>query len=148
MTEAQDAEVLVFLRTSEEAVSDVASTFSYQTPVATITGMQNEFDASLNAETFSISGTGFPDGDISGVSLFIDGREQQTVSVSATEATFRVIDTQSESSANVRVYFADGLPTGYESHTQASMSPRLVQISPSVGSSGGQLLTVTGSGFG
>ena len=75
--------------------------------------MNNEFDASLNAQTFSISGTGFPSGNTSGVSLHIDGREQETVSVTATEATFKVIDAQSESSSSVRVYFSDGLPTGY-----------------------------------
>lgn len=89
---SQNAQVLVFLRTSEEAASDVASTFSYATPSATITGMSNEFDASLNAQIFSISGSGFPSGDNTAVSLHIDGLEQETVSVTATEATFKVTD--------------------------------------------------------
>ena len=110
--------------------------------------MNNEFDASLNAEKFSISGTGFPSGDLTGVSLFIDNVEQETVSVTDTEATFKVIDASAESSSNIRVYFADGLPTGYESFTEATMTPTLVSISPSTGSSGGQKLTVTGSSFG
>ena len=100
--------------------------------------MNNEFDASLNAEKFSISGTGFPSGDLTGVSLFIDDVEQETVSVTDTEATFKVIDASAESSSNIRVYFADGLPTGYESFTEATMTPTLVSISPSTGSSGGQ----------
>lgn len=48
----------------------------------------------------------------------------------------------------MRVYFADGLPTGFDAFTTATIVPTLVSISPSTGSSGGTLLTVTGTGFG
>lgn len=43
----------------------------------------------------------------------------------------------------------DGLPLGYEAHTQSlSLEPVLLAISPKTGSSAGTLVTVTGSGFG
>jgi hypothetical protein len=48
----------------------------------------------------------------------------------------------------VRVYFADGLPAGYDSFLTATIAPTLVSISPSTGSAGGTLITVTGTGFG
>lgn len=48
----------------------------------------------------------------------------------------------------MKVYFADGLSSGYDAFTSATMVPTLVSISPSAGSSGGTLLTVTGTGFG
>ena len=53
-----------------------------------------------------------------------------------------------ESSSNVNIYFPDGLPTGYSSFMSVSVVPTLVSISPSTGSSGGTLITVTGTGFG
>jgi len=53
-----------------------------------------------------------------------------------------------ESSANVQIYFPDGLPTGYADFASVTVVPTLVSISPSSGSSGGTLITVTGTGFG
>jgi hypothetical protein len=53
-----------------------------------------------------------------------------------------------ETSANVRVYFPDGLAGGYATFAALTVTPTLVTISPSTGSSGGTLLTVTGTGFG
>jgi hypothetical protein len=43
-TEASTAELIVFLRTSYEATTDVARTFSYEAPVGNITAMTNVFD--------------------------------------------------------------------------------------------------------
>ena len=109
--------------------------------------MTNAFDSSSNSQVFTISGTGFPNADISGVSLHLDGIKQETLTVTDTIATFRVTETLS-GSPSVRVYFADGLPAGYDSFDTATIAPTLVSISPSTGSSGGTLLTVTGTGFG
>lgn len=53
-----------------------------------------------------------------------------------------------ETSSDVKIYFADGLPLGYADISTFSVSPTLVSISPSTGSSGGTLLTITGTGFG
>ena len=53
-----------------------------------------------------------------------------------------------EVSENVQIYFADGLPTGYADFTSVTVVPSLVSVSPSSGSFGGTLITVTGTGFG
>ena len=54
-----------------------------------------------------------------------------------------------ETSANVQIYFPDGFPSGYaEFVSSITVTPTLVSVSPSTGSSGGTLLTVTGNGFG
>ena len=67
--------------------------------------------------------------------------------MTTTSATFKVTDALDETSSNVRVYFASGLPNDYD-RGQITMVPNLVSISPSSGSSGGTLVTVTGTGFG
>ena len=69
------------------------------------------------------------------------------MTVTETEATFKVIDISAETSSNVRVYFNAGLPENYD-RGEITMVPTLVSVSPSTGSSGGTLITVTGTGFG
>jgi len=146
-TQISTSNLLVFLRTSEEAQNDGSDVYDFATPVATITDVTNAFDSSLNAQVFTVTGTGFPNGDTSGVSLHLDGIEQETLTVTDTVATFRVTETLT-SNPSLRVYFPDGLPSGYDSFMTASIAPTLVSISPSTGSAGGTLITVTGTGFG
>ena len=62
--------------------------------------------------------------------------------------TFKVTFAKDETSNDVRVYFKDGLPANYQQFSSISMTPALISISPSTGSSGGTLITVTGTGFG
>jgi hypothetical protein len=151
-TEASAAELIVFLRTSEEAATDVARTFNYETPVGSITGMTNVFDEAEQAHVFTVTGTGFSTSDLSATTLYIDDNAQTTLSVTETSgvisAIFKVTSANDRTSKNIRVRMADGLPTGYANYTSATMEPKLLSISPSSGSSGGTLITVTGSGFG
>ena len=142
------SQVLVFLRTSEEAQSDVDRTFDFIDPVRSITDITNSFDAATNAHIFTVTGTSLPTGDTAAVSLYIDDVMQETVSVTANQAVFKVTDMAAEESDNVMVYFDDGLATGYEAFTSATVIPSLVSISPSAGSAGGSFITVTGTGFG
>ena len=58
--------MLTFLRTSEEAQVNVDKTYEYVTPVATLTGLTNAFDASTNTQVVTLEGTGFGS-DTSGV---------------------------------------------------------------------------------
>ena len=139
--------LLVFLRTSEEAQNDGSDAYEFVTPIATLTDVTNNFDSSSNSQVFTITGTSFPNGDTAGVTLHLDGIEQETLTVTDTVATFRVTEILS-GSPSLRVYFDDGLPAGYDSFNSATVAATLVSISPSTGSSGGTLLTVTGTGFG
>ena len=112
-TEVSTSNLLVFLRTSEEAQNDGSDTYDFATPVATISDLTNAFDSSSNSQVFTVTGLSFPNGDTSGVSLHLDGIEQETLTVSDTVATFRVTEVLT-SNPSVRVYFPDGLPSGYE----------------------------------
>lgn len=46
--------------------------------------MSNSFDATTNSQVFSVSGSGFTAGDLAGVSMYIDGVEQETLDVTST----------------------------------------------------------------
>ena len=61
-------------------------------------------------------------------------------------AVFRLTSVKSTSSSDIKFYTAEGTPEG--SLDSLSWDAGLLSISPSVGSSGGTLLTVTGVGFG
>ena len=68
------------------------------------------------------------------------------MSVSANEAEFKLTSVKSTSSTDIKFYTAEGTPEG--SLDSVSWDAGLLSVSPSVGSSGGTLLTVTGVGFG
>ena len=67
-----DVKVLVFLRTSEEAVSNVADIFSFSEPIADLTAMTNAFDNMTNTQVITLEGTGFGT-DTSDIEFYIDG---------------------------------------------------------------------------
>lgn len=48
----------------------------------------------------------------------------------------------------VKIYFPDGLPTDYAKVKTVAVTPNMISVSPSSGSAGGTLITVTGTGFG
>jgi hypothetical protein len=54
----------------------------------------------------------------------------------------------SATSSNVRIYFSDGLPEGYDLITGLTVTPTFTSITPGTASAGGNLFTVTGNGFG
>lgn len=141
-------EVIVFLRTSEEAKVDTPFMYTYASPVSTVTMLASAFDETSLAEVITLSGTSFPSGNLAGVNLYMDNLLQETLTVTDTSATFKVVNALNQTSSNIRIYFADGLATYWDGRTSLSMLPKLVSISPSTGSSGGELITVTGTGFG
>ena len=147
-TESVQGEVIVFLRVSEEAQSDVDQLFTYAQPLESLSTVSNAFDDATNRIIVTASGTGFPAGDITGTTLYLDGILQETLDVTDSEATFAVTDALDSVTSNARFYFADGLPTNFDTKSFIEMEPSLVSISPSTGSSGGTLITVTGAGFG
>lgn len=139
----------MFLRTQEEAKIDsgVSNIFSLNAPVATVSGLTSAFDATTNTEVLTLAGTGLGT-DISAIELYIDGVKQTCLTAADTTATFTLSGLTHESTNKVVIYFPDGNPTGYDTITSVTVTPALVSISPSTGSAGGTLLTVTGTGFG
>ena len=66
--------------------------------------------------------------------------------MAADSATFKLTGANSNSSTDIKFYIAEGSPAG--SLEYVSFAQGLLSISPSTGSSGGTLITVTGVGFG
>lgn len=145
--EISTVQVLTFLRTSEEAVNICSNVFEYSEPIASVTALTNAFDATTNTQVLTLEGTGFGT-DTSTIELYIDGVRQECLTAADTTATFALDGMLDEVSDNVQLYFADGLPTGYADVSSVTVSPSLVSVSPSSGSFGGTLITVTGTGFG
>jgi len=145
--EISTVQVLTFLGTSEEAECLVSNMFEYSEPLSTITGMTNAFDADTNTQVITLEGTGFGD-DTSVIEFYVDGVAQTVLTAADTTATVTITEMLDETSSDVQIYFTDGLPTGYADFTSLTVVPTLVSISPSTGSSGGTLITVTGTGFG
>ena len=109
--------------------------------------IQNSSDAATNTQKLTLAGTGFGT-DKTKVTLIIDGKTQTTDSLADTEGKFTLTDLDSEKTNVVQVYFDTGLPKDYAKVKTVAVTPNLVSISPSSGSAGGTLLTVTGTGFG
>lgn len=139
---------LVFLSTSEEAQADVDTAWTFSSPAASVSSLTGSYDTTNNVATAQLLGAGFPVDDLTGVTLFIDGVAQETTSVTETGAAFTITHMEGSSSDNVQIYFADGLPTGYELITSFSVTPGIVSLYPATGGAGGSLITVTGVGFG
>ena len=77
--------VVVFLSTSEEAATDVDMAWTWASSSGTVETLTSAFDPATNKEIVTVTGLGLTDGDTSGVSLYIDGVLQTTLSVTAEE---------------------------------------------------------------
>jgi hypothetical protein len=109
--------------------------------------MTNAFDTDTNTQVIALEGTGFGV-DTSAIEFYVDGVAQTVLTAADTTATVTITDMLDETSSNVQIYWTDGLPTGYADFASLTVVPTVVSISPSTGSSGGTLITVTGTGFG
>jgi hypothetical protein len=114
---AEQTELIVFLRTSEEAKTGaVPMQFDYATPISAMVSIERAFDAATNSEVITMEGRTLPEGDPTGISLYLDGVKQETLTVVGVLATFKVTDVKDENIKKVRVYLADGLPANYHEH--------------------------------
>lgn len=120
--------------------------FDYIDSTSTVTGISAAFDQASNSIKLTVSGTGFVAGDAAGTELWIDGLKQQIVSVDTTTAVFQLTGALSNTSQDIKFYIGEGSPAGTLSYI--SFDSGLISVSPSTGSSGGTLLTVSGVGFG
>ena len=84
------------------------------------------------------------------VELWLDGYVQQTDSVDAGVAVFTVTNMDSDQTGDVKLLSPDGYSNTSSISTigTIALAPKLISIVPSIGSIGGSILRVTGSGFG
>lgn len=147
------AEVIVFAKASEEMVCNIGGgsgcVFDFVASTTTVNdSVTAAFDAASENIQLTVTGTGFPVGDLVGTELWIDGEKQETVDVTATSATFNLVNAKGTSSQNIQFYTAEGSPAGSISSANWASEAGLISISPPVGSSGGSIVEVTGVGFG
>lgn len=147
-----DHELIVFLKTSEEAscVNTAACEWTWTDTLPEVTTMSVAFDATLGAEGWDVVlvGTGFT-GDAATVKFEVGGLAQTGTEVTATGAKFRVSDVTSGALASPFLYFPEGLPAGHSVVAAgATLEPRLTQISPNTGSIGGTEIIATVHGVG
>jgi hypothetical protein len=147
--------VLVFLKLSEEAVGNCSGTdclFTWLTPKHEVTGV--EVTSNVAGDQIititSDSANLFIDDTAEEVELWLDGVAQQTDSVNAGVAVFTVTDMLSTSTSDVKLLSGEGYSStaSVEAIGTITLAPKLMSVAPEVGSIGGSVITVTGSGFG
>lgn len=145
----------MFLKLSEEAVCNNGGDgcyFTWLTAKHEVTGAIASVDDDGN-QIITITSDGsslFSEDNESGVELWLDGYAQQTNSVSVGEAVFQITNIDGTSTDVVKLLSAEGYSNTSSEETigTVSLTPTLISISPEVGSIGGSVITVTGSGFG
>jgi hypothetical protein len=97
MTMNQVDSMVVFLKTSEEAVCFPYSKckFTWTSSLPILEASVLSFDESSNEWQLKVTGTDFT-GDTSSVELFIEDRVQTTKSISTTEAVFTIVNVTSQ----------------------------------------------------
>jgi hypothetical protein len=152
-THGTTGEVVTFLKTSEEAVCNPTSAcvWTYSSTVPTITAMTTEFDAATAKWLFKITGVAMRASASSGdTSTLYVGTQLQTMrSHSDTLAVFEVTNVPSLNVTNMYNFYPVGLPANHDKvKNGTNLEPRLMSISPSVGSVGGTQIVASVPGVG
>jgi len=142
--EEQAGKLIVFLKTSEEAVCTGANDCEYRFTgtVPEVTSMDAVWDETNKYWTVEVTGTGMT-GTPATTELNVNGRKQETISVTATKTVFKITDIDGFVLKNMNVYFDVGLPKGYDTVVKGktlTLSPKLVSVNPNYGSVGGALI--------
>jgi len=94
-----------------------------------------------------MAGTGF--GTLKNkATLKIDGHSQETLSLTETEAVFKLTKINLLTSTKINLFFADGSPKTVTGLDTMTIKPTLAQVTPAIGSSGGSLLVISAPGVG
>jgi len=138
----QEGDMVVFLKTSEEASSTAdARAWIYTADLPSLDTVTTSFDDSTLHWTVTVTGTDFGDSTV-GVELVISDVAQTTTSISSTEVVFTISNVSSQSLSSNILYFAVGIPDNHAAISGATITitPQLVSISPNSGSIGGTII--------
>jgi hypothetical protein len=145
---ALKGKMLVFLKTYEEAncTASPDCMYTFTSTVPETTAIASVWDTinyvwTLDATTRDpVTGS---------AELFIGGKKQTTRSVAGTAASFEITDAPSQNIAGSVLYWDIGLGLGNNIVGGAvALEPRVVSVSPNVGSEGGSLITLNVQGVG
>jgi hypothetical protein len=108
--------MLVFLKVSEEAacVPNETCAWTYTADIPEVTNMITEWDETNHYWTVVVTGTNFAGNTIEETELNVNGRPQTTISISDTEAIFRVSNITGWTLYNINLYFVSGNPKGFD----------------------------------
>lgn len=109
-------DLIVFLKTYEEAKCDNCQFTWVQSTLPAITGYTVTFDNTLNNYVLTLTGTNFG-ATISNTQVLIDEFIQDIISGSDTEIKIMITSMRSSYTLNVKVYLPIGLPDGTEDLT-------------------------------
>jgi hypothetical protein len=150
-TDGKKAEAVTFLKLSEEAkcVPDSVCDWEYKTPSATLSTVDSAYNTADGEWQVTITGTGF-NGTCAETEFTVYGRKQTCKSLSSTEAVFTIDNLLNTTIGGMKLYFAEGSPTGYKSvlNSTLTITPKFKAVSPNVGAAGGTLLKVSAPGVG
>ena len=143
--DVDEAILIVFLKTSEEAQCDDAlCRFTYVEPSSEVLDITTAYNTGSLTQQVFVEGTGLSDD----LELLIDGYRQTLVSVTDTRAIFDINEMDSFESSDILVYTSEGFPSGSDIVHTVSLVPSITQIYPASGTAGGTWITVYGTGFG
>jgi hypothetical protein len=119
---------------------------------AKITAFQVDWDASLSDYVLTLSGTNFGTGlTTSNTEVYADDIKQQVVSSSNTEIKVRILEVLSSTTSNIDIYLPSGSPDDSATTLMTlgiTLPPRLLGVTPSIGSTGGSLIVADVRGLG
>lgn len=118
--------MLVFLRTSEEAVCTTADKclFKWTVPETKVSSVAVTYEPANLGHKMTITGENFPTLK-SKTQLYIDNNLQSIISIKETEAVFQITEMDSITSSNIRLYFADGSPITVTGLDKITVEPSL-----------------------
>jgi len=149
-TEGDKGEVVVFLKTSEEApcASAICKNFEYTTAIPTVSAMNTTFDAAAGSWDITLTGSDYPT-TTDGVEFYVGTSKQVVKSITATSLVVSVSNVTDATFSASRLYFPVGKPNGASIVAgKVELTPKLMEISPSSGSTGGSLITAKIAGVG
>lgn len=100
--------------------------------------------------TVVVNGTGMT-GTPATTELNVNGRPQETLSVTPNQTIFKVTDIEGWVLSNINLYYDVGYPRGYDTVIKGktlTLGPKLVSVSPNDGSVAGSMLTARLEGLG
>jgi hypothetical protein len=139
----KSGQVIVFSKTYEEAQCAIEGgcTFTFDNSVPEVTSCETEWDESTQHYHLKVKGSG-----ISGRKEFthfqIDGVNQECISMTQTEAVFKITDSSSNIISNLNFLWEVGRGNGVSSLPTINLTPKLISVYPKTGSAYGTDLTL------
>ena len=130
--------IVVFLKLSEEAECSVCeNTLTFTGNVPVIESVSVDFDTTELEWVVTVDGTDFT-GDTSSTTYSVNGADQETMSVSSTQAKFKLTDISSRTITGAKLLFDIGKPKDHSLIEESfSITPKTQTVTPHVGSAHG-----------